>query len=239
MKIVSLIGANDDPQNHISINGFRIPWPFPIASMLYSSEARVFGHRVYGGKKYWWVMPAFRFLRKIHDLKWGIEYRLYPAHYHHLDTGLKPGYHNPDKILLYGAMAALGRFVDECGGIEEVKSYAQEMSKELEEEESIQREANDFHIKVHEEVFDIWCWWTEQRPEDKKKLRELRSKAFGKGTVDFVESKDYPGNTQIIFPNRDNLEKLRQQYYNLEEKIRNDEQEMLHRLIDIRGGLWT
>lgn len=199
-----------------AIGWLSVPWPFPLAYGLHSSSAMVFGRPVYGAKAGAILRACYRAFRAASDAKYWLYYRLHPAHrYHMIDTKLGYGYHERDDQLLYGAMACLIGYVEDC-------------------------ERSGCH-DPGDEARAILKWWREKRPADQaqhaKWMHELYS--GGKNEMKFVETEN-PKLTEIVFdPMSDDDEAKRKAMWALDEQIHKDEQDHLHRLIEIRPSMWT
>lgn len=74
---------------------------------------------------------------------------------------------------------------------------------------------------VHDEEQALFRWWTVERPANHKRLDEWVMRLFG--------DRDKTDNSMGTF----------KEYNTFEDKLRADDQSALHRLIDIRGRLWT
>jgi hypothetical protein len=201
----------------LNIGSVNIPWPFPIVYALGSSEARVFGCLVYGRNAPRYIRWLGRFFSKISDAKWKILYRFHPHHrYHMIDTGLGYGYHERNDMLLYSAMVCLVGYIEDCKG-----------------------------TGVHDpgdEARAIYHWWKVTRPTDQAQHAKWMDELYGDGKsrMRFVPSDEYPQLTQLVFDkDTPDNEAKRRVMWDLEKKIHNDEQEFLHRLINIRPGMWT
>lgn len=201
----------------LSVAGLNLPWPWPFAYALHSSSAIVLGHPVYGGSR----TPGYirwlgRVFRRISDAKWEILYRVQPRHrYHIIDTGLGYGYHERDDQLLYGAMACLIGYVGDC-------------------------EASGCH-DPGDKARSILHWWRVQRPADRaqhdKWMHELYS---GKSRMKTKPVKGQPMLSEIVFdPMSDDDAAKQKAMWELDRKIRDDEQKYLHMLVNIRPGMWT
>lgn len=226
--------------------GFSMYWPFPIASMLHSSEAVVFGSRVFRNQARWIKLP-YRMFCSISDAKYWCKYRMFPTRYHWVDTGLRPGYHDPDETMLYAAMSCLGRYIKEMGGTDEIdkfntklrdpKSHNVNAAGFMNQEVGIQENAQ---AARQNEAATIWRWWTVERPADQKRHKDLLMYLYGsdKKRVSWKPA----GNDlmeAVIRPFEGEEETLHNEFRQLEDKIEEDEQKMLHRLVEIRESLWT
>ena len=151
-------------------------------------------------------------------LRW-IKYRTVPRHkYHMVNTGLKPGYYDQDRRMLHACFALLLDYVKEYGGVEVIEPHIKQM-KEHPEIWGVKVGDLDSSISTQEEILKLYEYWVFIRHGDLAMEEEFLEKAYGKNST-----KSNP---------------FRQEYRELEEKIYKDEQEMLHRLINIRQNLWV
>lgn len=230
----------------ISIFGLRLWWPFPIASMLRSGLATVFGCPVYGGKENVLVRYAYTMFKFLSDIKYAIKYRLMPTRYHWIDTGLGPGYHDPVELLLHSSMTILGRYIDEMGGFDAIDKFNAEL-RNLETHDVNAAGFCETGIGDHEnsqansqeEAATIWRWWTEERPRDEKRRDDLLHRLYGEGRVSWKKTENSQL-SEIVFADfvGDDVA-LHKELRELENKINDDENSMLSRLINIRQTLWT
>jgi len=198
----------------IVIAGIKFPWPSPIAYALGSSSAMVFGHSVYGTNAPKYIKFFHRVFCKIQDAKYWLLYRFHPKHcYHLIDTKLGYGYHERDDQFLYGAMACLIGYVEDC-------------------------EWTGCH-DPGDEARAILHWWKVERPADQAQYDTWLHELYGNKEI---KTKPVEGSecVEIVFdPMSDEDEAKQKAMWALKDKIENDEQTYLHRLVDIRPGMWT
>jgi hypothetical protein len=90
----------------------------------------------------------YRVQRPLHGARWWLVHRLCPKHrYHVVDTGLPPGYHDPDRQMLHACFAILARFV-----------HRQKTSGQVDWEATLE------HSPVWAEMQALDKWWREERP---------------------------------------------------------------------------
>lgn len=156
--------------------------------------------------------------KKLTDLKWWLNYRFNPNHkYHLIDTKLSPSYYDIDTIMLHGMFALLDRYVDEeHDGVDSLEEWGKELCLS-----SDGMSAHYSHVQGEKELeaVALYRWWHEIKPCDEAVRDELTSMLYG------TERSGDPSAYKELLE--------------LEEKIEREENEMLHRLINIRGGLWT
>ena len=149
------------------------------------------------------------FIRKHFTVRW-----------HIIKTALKPGYHDPDERLLYGAMQCLVEFIEDhySWGTEELlkgkEEIIQEQIKEADEESKAALGDQFNHTK---EAVEIYKWWKKYLQKDKISCIHCKL------------NNNCPGLAYCPF--LDTLEK--------ELALYEEASEMLIRLIKIRATLWT
>ena len=134
---------------------------------------------------------------------------------------LRKGWHDKDEVLLHAAFQLLVDFVE----------------KER-PDKVVDWDANGLHKRAWKEIKNLYKWWKEMRPArrsplDKKRLNKPPLK-FKKITDSEFYRLDEPDNKKYAAYYRA-LGKHRE----LEEKWYEEDQRNLHRLIEIRGFLWT
>lgn len=201
----------------LTLLGMRLPWPFPIVYALSSSSAMVLGYPLYGSNPPRYIKLLGRLFRRISDAKYWLLYRLHPRHrYHMIDTGLGYGYHERDDQLLYGAMACLIGYVEDC-------------------------EASGCH-DPGDEARAILQWWRVERPANQAQYDKWLHELYGNGRrkMSFKPVEGMPQLQEVVLPEMDMDDQHKQQaMWDLEEKMRKDEADYLHRLVDIRLSMWT
>ncbi len=239
MNIFTFSNVYDDERRTVTIAGkIKLPWPSPVCWLLHSSGARVFGRPVFGGKKTWWVMPTYRAFCRVSNAKYWVKYRMFPHRYHWVDTGLSPGYHDPDSLLLYSAFACLSRYIEEAGGIERLSGFSAEL-RDPEKQDPNDPGSEEYQADTQDEAVTLWKWWTEEKPRDEAERDRLMHILFSEDRT-YTTPTENPKLVEINFkPFEGDDKALHKQFRDLEAKIDNDEQAMLHRLIDIRRSLWT
>ena len=206
----------------LKIGKATIPWPFPIASMLRSGCAVVLGWPVYGAKAPSYIRYAHNWFTKVYEAKLWVWYRIHPGHrYHVVNTGLEPGYYDVDTIMLHACMTLLCRYIeDECGGAEKLAEWTAEL-KQPGSEGHGPREVIDNQASKQAEAVAIYYWWKVEKPADEDRRDELMHKLYGGKSCEVSEIN------------------MGAEFRRLKKKIDDDEQSYLHRLIEIRQGLWT
>ncbi len=82
-------------------------------------------------------------------------------------------------------------------------------------------ETDDEHKKAHEEFIDLYLWWTAGRKVEHDDHDNLSNELYGNRPFREVAKAD------------------RDRFHKMSEVLDKKDQEMLHRLIEVRGVLWT
>ena len=219
-------------------------WDF---GMGLGSSSHLFGIGVYGdhhGK--WWhtylFMPIWSVGRGGYEAQLWFNYRFNPKHqYHLINTGLEPGYYDVDTLMLNGCFALLKRYVEqEMGGVEKMDAFTKD--PEGREEPVSNGTPTADQASSQSEASKLYRWWTVERPADLARDEELVHRLYGKDGLIRMHTEPTPDGKfhNVGFEERTAEAKVvRAEHRALEAKIHKDAQDMLHRLIDIRGGLWT
>lgn len=226
----------------------KIQWPWPIVSMLHSSCAVVFGYEVYGEKCPKIIDWLHTLFTNISDAKYWLLYRFHPEYqYHLIRTGLTPAYHCEDELILYGCMAMLCRYIEAFGYRDDKgrsgEIVVEEFNKELNNNPGSKAPDGVCQSQAarQSEALAIYRWWKYEKPADEKRRDELLMLLYqDKDRMSFVHCEDTLNLSKIKFKEFEGDEiTMDEEKKALEEKIDDDEQKMLHRLIDIRRSLWT
>lgn len=207
-----------------------------------SSDA-VLGVSIYGRDKKWWhdytIMPLYRIGRYVNDAKWWLKYRFVKSHrYHIVYTDLEPGYHDEDERILHACFALLEEYIKWHGGDVKLEKWSKELETEPDKNApaGLQKAQADRQLGA----VDLYRWWKIERPADEKRYDDLLQILYGDKKRMRFEKVDGSDLYEIKFDPFDGDEKaMHKEFRALEKKISDDEQKMLHRLIDIRPSLWT
>lgn len=211
----------------------------------WGSRARVFGIDVFGDHKgkFWYdygVWPIYRAGRSIRDGIWWLRYRLDRRHkYHLIDTRLEPSYYDIDHLMLHGMFSLLRRYVEEeHDGVEALENFGRELLAGGPQDFMHEAEACQGNKEM--EATALYRWWMETYPAMKKRRNDLTRLLYGGRSHTSFSKVDGADMYQIhVRPDEGEEVVWRKDLDEIEERIDREEQEMLHRLIDIRGGLWT
>jgi hypothetical protein len=195
---------------------------FPIASMLHSSCAVVLGHELYGDKCPKIINWLHTVFCKISEAKNWVLYRVNAKRMCHvIHTGLEPGYYDEDLLILHGCMAMLCRYIEWHGTEGDMERFNAEL-RDPTHDPSAPMDVKVRQADRQAEALAIYRWWKYEKPAEEKRRDELRHELYGRHS-------STPRGDKVVI----------EKYRALENKIDDDEQKMLHRLIDIRPSLWT
>ena len=134
---------------------------------------------------------------------------------------LEKGWHDKDEILLHAAFQLLVDFVEreDPGNIVDWNS-------------------DESHKHRWKEIRELYEWWKRERPSRKSPLDDKRLK------IPPMKFKKLPGSelSQLVEPDKKkyaNYYQALKKHGRLEKKWEEEDQRNLHRLVEIRGFLWT
>jgi hypothetical protein len=167
-----------------------------------------------------WLYHA---VRRVKDIRNWFRYRLHPKHHYHIvRTGLSPGYYDQDTRMLHACMALLADWIEENGGVDHIVNWSAELCAAT---NASTQEVNIRQADIQDEALAIHRWWTVERPEAERDKEKALDDWYGwQGDKGQDES-----------PKGERWEVLNA----LEEKLAEDDQAYLHRLIEIRPSLWV
>lgn len=194
-------------------NRFRTQW-------ITSSMAMVLGYEIYGGNPPKIIKKLHRVLCWVDKKLWALRYRYHPQHrYNVVKTDLPPGYYETEDLILHACMSLLVRYVEyQCNGEEELQKWTDELK--VDQDPNAPEGLQNSQAARQEETLNIYRWWKVQRPEDRKMEEDWMMNLFG----------DRPRSAR----SREEMQK----YWDFEKANDARDQEMLHRLIEIRRSLW-
>ena len=161
-------------------------------------------------------IPYWFPFKQVHDIKYYLKNLIFRRH-HLIRTKLPKGqWYDTDTRLLYGMMNLLIEY------LEKEKPF-----------EIVNWDSDEDHKKARDEMIAIRDWWLNydnRKKEIEKALDEWHSKKFVSGDhwIRDINAEDTP-EVKVLF------DKL----HALEAKLLEEEEEMLIRLVKIRGYLWT
>ena len=242
-KIALSDAYSDQPFRTIRVLGTELWWPLPIVRDTSSSSAIVLGWRVYGADAPRIIQGLHRLALRCNRAKWRLFHRYHPKHrYHVVDTGLPPGYYDEDTLVLHSCMKMLERYVQQNGGVAHLESFSNDLREDARNGPSAPEDSLERQASMQDEAAAIYRWWKQTRPADEARCDALTEHLYGGGKrrLQFKDAEDAPGYVELVpAPMSSDDEALREELWGLKDKIADDEQSMLHRLIDIRPGLWT
>jgi hypothetical protein len=207
------------------------------------SRASAFGVGIYEERaKAWWarltVVPVYRVGHGIHNAWLWLRRRFHPDYQHHIiRTGLEPGWWDCDTLMLHGAFALLVRYVEwECDGADKLDAWSADLIARPDPNAPVG--LGEAQASRQMTATDLYRWWKVSKPADEARRDEMCSALFGGK----MKSEPVPGTDlhRLIFEEFEgDRKRLYDEFRALEERIDREEQEMLHRLVDIRRSLWT
>lgn len=152
--------------------------------------------------------------RSYRNFKWFVIHRVHPKHrYHVVDTKLKPGYYDPDILILNACFSLL---VDFYEGTKNTISW----------------EHSEEHQRVKQEMDELYYWWTEERPKREDLMPELPSFPEDWGSSPMFNP-EYDGTSEMEAWN-----KACDKRWEAEVFYEDEDKYMLKKLIDIKSFLW-
>lgn len=158
---------------------------------------------------------------RIRAAYWWVMHRIHPGHKYHIikPRTLEPNYHDPREVILHASMELLTQFVE----------------FETSDHAHVDWEGTEHHSKAWKEMNQIYDWWTKERP-----FREII----------FNKENPYPPEP----PSRHFMWMFDEEYENTPERIAwskvadlhnqqdvkwdEEDNDYLHRLINIRLYMW-
>ena len=208
-----------------------------------SSDA-VFGVAIYRRehRDTWWfkriILPIYRAGRWVSGARSGLRSRLIPKYQHHLiRTGLEPGWHDCDEVMLHGCFALLRRYIEwEMGGAAAIERFNQKLR--LMPDPNAPDGLEAAQADGQSEALQLYHWWTVTKPADEAERDRMCAHLYGRKSSATVTASGGIKYT-VDEPWTEADQAMNKKYRALEQKIDSDEQEMLHRLIDLRRSMWT
>lgn len=215
---------------------------FHLYRFLGSSSAEVLGVAVYG-KNGKWVKPLHGILHRIREVIWAAQHRWNPRHqYHVVRTGLKPGYYDIDWRLLHANMSLLCDYVEkEYDGEAKLQERIDYLcSEKAQEDYQTSGETMADHAVNDIEALRIYHWWKVKRPAEVARYEEMLHLRYS-GPITFKDVSEELGEDlhELIIPEPPEGSPTSEEIWELERKIKQDEDDNLIALIKIRGALWT
>jgi len=163
-------------------------------------------------------------LRWLKEAKRWVLCRVSPRHMAHVVfTDLEPStWYDADHVMLHACFKLLTDFVEkEHGGEARLSQFTDELAEES------KTNTNESQLLIAQsdrqaEILKLYRWWKRERPVNWKREDVLMNLAYGNR----INAKE-------------DVAAWRAELKLVEEKNREDDQAMLHRLIDVRESLWT
>lgn len=165
--------------------------------------------------------------------------------YHMLDmrspvNGYKWGYNDRSELILFANMALLRDFIEKEKAFDchvDWSSAAEALEVRGKENDDGCGASRDAHAAAKKEMLAIYNWWTKGRAEEHKKVDELLEAAYPSPMV----FEPIPGSGMLQLKNDETpeLRIIRDQCRVMEDALEDKDEEMLIRLIKVRGYMWT
>lgn len=196
-----------------------------------------------------------RWLERIPKAEMWIRYRTQRKHmYHHVFTDLKPGYYDIDYVMEHALVALLRRYVDEemfymqygddqkdtgREALQDRIGWLKDAVENPVEGREWEADMTKPNLNAEEEIATIYQWFCIDKPALIKDLEKTTTDWFElrQKRPLFTTNKTDMG-TLYTFTDEE-AEELRAEMDKLEERINTTTNEMLLRLIKIRGDMWT
>lgn len=172
--------------------------------------------------------------------------RFVPEYQHHIvRTGLEPGWHDCDEVMMHACFKLLERYVEsECGGADELDRWSADLIAKP--DPNAPEGVGEAQAERQLTATELYRWWKVDRPARVAREDELVQDLYGRkwGLKALDEPHEVLGVKVTqgygpLEPPRDGDEEKRAELDEIEERSFPEDQRMLHRLIDIRGSLWT
>lgn len=99
------------------------------------------------------------FCQKADDVYWHFMHRFHPKYkYYMIDTGLTPGYYDPDQRMFHGCFNLLKEYVESF----DIDKHIASLKEDLEEDPKDR--FVEAEISSYERIRELYIWWTEIRP---------------------------------------------------------------------------
>lgn len=234
----------------------KIPF-WPIASMLNSSMATVFGEEIYGRDPKTrkervvrrWI--AHKIFIPINNAVWAFKYRYVPKHqYNIVRTDLKPAYYDIDDVMLHANMALLCRYVEiEREGEAKLQERADWLHTYNDDVEHDWQKMGEEGMAAEDEPLAIYHWWKYERAACWKRYDDMLHERYGKPELRHttkpvdIEGNEVPEDEavlfEMVFPPEPETGPTSKDVRDLEEALHAKDEEMLIRLMIIRRSLWS
>jgi hypothetical protein len=207
-----------------------------------SSMSHFLGIDIYGPNRgKWWhscaIMPLWKAGRAVHRRKLRLLYRFHPSYrFHIVDTGLQPGPHMGGRLLLHASFSILMKSMEfRYETLDQLEAHTRDL--QAAPIGNNPPELIDHEVSFCKEVIRLITWWTITRPADQAHAKSLAELVYGDIHITTIID-DKIGLKSLEFsPTAPEHKGQKKELRALRKKIAHEETEMLHRLIDIKGGL--
>jgi hypothetical protein len=210
------------------------------------SSSQMLWTDVYGdnGHRVSWLFNIFEYF---HDGYRWVRNRVNPRYQHHIvHTGLTPGWHDIDEVMLHANFSLLTRYVEwEKGGVEEIQEHIDYLLSEQADLDYNGLVMSDFATNDIE-ALALYEWWMVERPQLQARLDQMREERYSVIETTFrpvdrdlneVDDNDAEF-FEMVFKGEENAPHSIEELAAMEDKLREQDTDNLIRLIRIRGSLW-
>lgn len=184
----------------------------------------------------------YKLLEIIDDVKFWFKSR-FIKRYHLVDTKLKPGYYDKDKLMLHACFSLLEDYVDiECANLyrmfeDDNTPQKGDGLRHIEEMIDLYKNGNmsskkfrTDSVKRYTTIKNLYLWWTIERPQ--------RIDPFESIKISMI-SRDVEGNLIFPVPTKEKEEEAVASAWKLTEKYEREDTDKLIQLMRVRPYLWT
>ena len=185
--------------------------------------------------------------RAIADVIAPVWYRYFGYKHHVIKTSLTPSaWHDADERILYGVMECVKWFVENDMMIWSKEKYEEELerirSESTDEYRESELEGMTNQYNRDKKIQGICDWWNNY--DARMKEIDKAQSEWHKYCKSFKEKDEdycFPSHLRARMNEKEMKEEeaLFKKATDLEEKLENESQEMLHLAIEIRGGMWS
>lgn len=173
------------------------------------------------------LFPSWR----LRDAKWNLIHRFHPNHkYHIIKTSLKPGYYDTTERMLFALGDDFAAFYERIlsGESHTVWDFS---DAELDPDHGMTQEYIDQRQDIWLKMGTIYTWW-KARPNRDKKFEKFPEIPEDWGIMAMFND-DFRDTPEVKA-----WREVADQHNKMEENWKKQDQEMLHKIIDIREYLW-
>jgi hypothetical protein len=178
-----------------------------------------------------------------------IYYRFFGHKFHIVRTGLRPqAWHDNDTRILYAVMSIVKWFVENDMRIVSEVDYLKEVSRIANTERLNDNETLGQHLELWVEQYEaqieilkIAAWWKNYDNRQKEISEALNNWAdYTKINNNWEQGISFLNNRHLVIEEERLKEReLSNKLHNLEDQLAKEEQEMLKKIIELRGYMWS